>query len=243
MVAINGIWVDAYLDTDATISLVSSRFVNYDDLVPNNICRVKTGEGGVTLTDSEIAGEVQVGDRKVLQKFQAFDIDVFEAVLRTDFFAENEWIKYLSLQETTHLLVVNEEKEWKAIPLKETKCRRPTLRTLNSFPLALDSEVKQERILATLRLQRTENYTLNSAAKSSHPKRTPTRSTFVLRRPTKRGGMIGESWRLGRSSMQTPFSQNTPHLGERLYGPSYGGFLYSRREELGTERNTMGAFT
>ena len=164
-VAINGLWVDAYLDTGATISLVSSRFVNYEDLVPKNICGVKTGEGGVTLTEGEIEGEVQVGDRKVLQKFQAFDTDAFEAVLGTDFFAQNEWIKYLSLQEPTHLLVVNEEQEWEAIPLKETKCPRPTLKTLKSFPLALDSEVKQESILATLSLHRTENYTLDSAAK------------------------------------------------------------------------------
>ena len=111
-VAINGVWVDAYLDTGATISLVSSRFVHYEDLVPKNICGVKTGEGGVTLTEGEIEGEVQRGDRKVLQKFQAFDTDAFEAVLGTDFFAQNEWIKYLSLQEPTHLLVVNEEQDW-----------------------------------------------------------------------------------------------------------------------------------
>ena len=79
--------------------------------------------------------------------------------------AQNEWIKYLSLQEPTRLLVVNEEQEWEAIPLKETKCPRPTLKTLKSFPLALDSEVKQESTLATLSLHRTENYTLDSAAK------------------------------------------------------------------------------
>ena len=164
-VAINGVWVDAYLDTGATISLVSSRFVHYEDLVPKNICGVKTGEGGVTLTEGEIEGGVQVGDRKVLQRFQAFDTDAFEAVLGTDLFAQNEWIKYLSLQEPTHLLVVNEEQEWEAIPLKETKCPRPTLKTLKSCPLALDSEVKQESILATLSLHRTENYTLDSAAK------------------------------------------------------------------------------
>ena len=164
-VAINGVWVDAYLDTGATISLVSSRFVRFDDLVPINICGVKTGEGGVTLTEGEIEGEVQVGDRKVLQKFQAFDTDAFEAVLGTDFFAQNEWIKYLSLHECTHLLVVNEEQEWEAIPVKETKCPRPTLKTLKSFLLALDSEVKQESILATLSLHRTENYTLFSAGK------------------------------------------------------------------------------
>ena len=111
-VAINGIWVDAYLDTGATISLVSSRFVKYDDLFPKNICGVKTGEGGVTLTKGEIEGEV--GDQKVLQKFQAFDTDAFEAVLGTDFFAQNEWIKYISLQEPTHLLVVNDGQEWEA---------------------------------------------------------------------------------------------------------------------------------
>ena len=104
-------------------------------------------------------------DRKVLQKFQAFDTDAFEVVLGTDFFAQNEWIKYLSLQEPTHLLVVNEEQEWEAVPLKETKWQRPTLKTLKSFPSALDSEVKQESILATLSLHRTENYTLDSAAK------------------------------------------------------------------------------
>ena len=164
-VAINGVWVDAYPDTGATISLVSSRFVNSEDLVPITICGVKTGEGGVTLTEGEIEGEVQVGDGKVLQKFQAFDTNAFEAVLGTDFFAQNECIKYLSLQEPTHLLVVNEGQKWEAIPLKETKCPRPTLKTLKSFPLALDSEVIQESILATLSLHRTENYTLNSAAK------------------------------------------------------------------------------
>ena len=156
-VAINGVWVDTYLDTGATISLVSSRFVRFDDLVPINICGVETGEGGVTLTEGEIEGEVQVGDRKVLQKFQAFDTDTFEDILGTDFFAQNEWIKYLSLQEPTHLLVVNEEQEREAIPLKETKCPRPTLKTVKRFPLALDSEVKHESILATWSLQRTEN--------------------------------------------------------------------------------------
>ena len=31
-----------------------------------------------------------MGDRKVLQKVQAFDTDAFEAVLGTDFFAQNE---------------------------------------------------------------------------------------------------------------------------------------------------------
>ena len=61
--------------------------------------------------------------------------------------------------------MVNEEQEWEAIPLKEKKCPRPTLKTLKSFPLALDGEVKQESILATLSLHRTENYTLDSAAK------------------------------------------------------------------------------
>ena len=106
-----------------------------------------------------------MGDRKVLQKFGAFDTDAFEAVLGTDFFAQNEWIKYLSLQEPAHVLVVNEEQEWEAIPLKETKCPRPTLKTLKSFPLALNSEVKEESILATLSLHKTENYTLDSAAK------------------------------------------------------------------------------
>ena len=74
-------------------------------------------------------------------------------------------MKYLSLEEPTHLLVVNEEQEWEAIPLKETECPRPTLKTLKSFLLALDSEVKQESILATLSLHPTENYTLDSAAK------------------------------------------------------------------------------
>ena len=78
---------------------------------------------------------------------------------------QNEWIRYLSLQEPPHLLVVNEEQKCEAIPLKETKCPRPALKTLNSFPLALDSKVKHESILATLCLHRTENYTLNSAAK------------------------------------------------------------------------------
>ena len=39
-----------------------------------------------------------------LPKFQVFDTDAFEAVLGTDFFAQNEWIRYLSLQEPTHLL-------------------------------------------------------------------------------------------------------------------------------------------
>ena len=106
-----------------------------------------------------------MGDRKVLQNFQAFDIYAFEAVLGTDFFAQNKWIKYLSLQEPTHLLVVNEEQEWEATPLKETKCPRPTLKTLKSFPLAFDCEVKQESIVATLSLHRTENYTPDSAAK------------------------------------------------------------------------------
>ena len=61
--------------------------------------------------------------------------------------------------------MVNEEQEWEAIPFKKTKCPRPTLKTLKSFPLALDSKVKQESILATLSLHQTENYTLDSAAK------------------------------------------------------------------------------
>ena len=39
--------------------------------------RSAPGEGGVTLTEGEIEGEVQVGDQKVLQKFQAFDTDAF----------------------------------------------------------------------------------------------------------------------------------------------------------------------
>ena len=60
---------------------------------------------------------------------------------------------------------MNEEQEWEAIALKETKCPRPTLKTLKSFPLALNREVKQESILATLSLHRAENYTLDSAAK------------------------------------------------------------------------------
>ena len=87
-IAINRVWVDAYLDTGATISLVSSRFVRYGDLVPMNTCGVKTGEGGVTLTEGQIEGVVQVGDRNVLQKFQAFDTDTFEPVLGMDFFAQ-----------------------------------------------------------------------------------------------------------------------------------------------------------
>ena len=35
----------AYLDTGATTSLVSSRFVRYGDLVPINICGVKRKKG------------------------------------------------------------------------------------------------------------------------------------------------------------------------------------------------------
>ena len=73
-------------------------------------------------------------------------------------------MKYLSLQEPTHLLVVNKEHEWEAIPSKKTKCPRPTLKTLNRFPFTLDSEVKYESILATLSLHQRENYTLDSAA-------------------------------------------------------------------------------
>ena len=61
--------MDAYLDTGATILLVSSRFVHYEGLVPKNICGVKKGEGKVTLTEGEIEGEVQVGDRKLVHKF------------------------------------------------------------------------------------------------------------------------------------------------------------------------------
>ena len=82
--------MDTYLDTGAEISLVSSRFVRFDDLVPINICGVKTGEGGVTVTDGEIEREVQAGEGRVLQTFQAYDTDAFEAVLGTDFFAQNE---------------------------------------------------------------------------------------------------------------------------------------------------------
>ena len=211
-VAINGVWADAYSDTGATMFPVSSRFARFDDLVPINICGVKTGEGGVTLTEGEIEGEVQVRDRKVLQTFEAFVTNAFEAVLGTEFFAQNEWIKYLSFQEPTHWLVVNEEQEWEAIPLKETKCPRPTLKTLKRFPLALDSEVEHKSILATLCLHRTENYTLDSNASvtrfgnlaltqtrvtgtlsnSSRPKRTLTQSTFLLSKRTTCGSMIAE---------------------------------------------------
>ena len=106
-----------------------------------------------------------MGDQKVLRDFQAFDTEAFEAVLRTDFIAQNEWIKYLSLQEPTHLLLVNEDQEWEAIPLKEIKCPRPTLKTLKSFQLAVNSEVKQESIPATLSVHQTKNYTPDSASK------------------------------------------------------------------------------
>ena len=87
-----------------------------------------------------------MGDRKVLQKFQAFDTDAFEAVLGTDFFAQNEWIKYLSLQEPTHLLVVNEEQEWEAIPLKETKCPSGPLPPPGSVKklVTMDLELREE---------------------------------------------------------------------------------------------------
>ena len=114
--------MDAYFDTGTTISLVSTGFVNYDDLVPRNVCGLETGEGGVTLTEGAIQGEVHVGDRKAFQTFQAFHTDAFEGVLGTKFFAHNEWITYLSLQEPTHLLVLNDKHEWEAIPLKHTKC-------------------------------------------------------------------------------------------------------------------------
>ena len=85
--------------------------------------------------------------------------------LGTGFFAQIKWIKYLSLQVPNHLLLVNEEQEWEAIPLKETTCPRPTLGKLMSFQLALDSVVKQESILASLGLHQEEVYTLDSAAK------------------------------------------------------------------------------
>ena len=242
-VAINGVWVDAYLDTGATISLVSSRFVHYEDLVPKSICGVKKGEGGVTLTEGEIEGEVQAGEQKVLQKCQALDTDAFEAVLGTDFFAKNEWIKYLSLQEPTHLLVVNEEQEWEAIPLKETKCPRPTVKTLKSFPLALDSEVKQESILATLSLHRTQNYTLNSAAKGDAFRElglnpNTCNGDFVQLFASKENAdaeyfctlKTNNTWwydwgKLGAWKMlyaNPPFSKKTPHVGKSLCGPSYG---------------------
>ena len=68
-----------------------------------------------------------MGDRKVLQKFQAFDTYAFEAVLGTDFFAQNQWIKYLSLQEPTHLLVVKEEQNGKQYP-----SRRQSIQDLRS---------------------------------------------------------------------------------------------------------------
>ena len=168
-----------------------------------------------------------MGDRKVLQKFQAFHTDAFEAVLGTDFFEQNEWMKYLLLQEPTHLLVVNQEQECEAIPLRETKCPRATLKTLKSFPLALYSEVKHESILATLSLHRTENYTLDSAAKDGafgelglNPntcngdlveifgsKESADAEYFCTSKSNNVCGMIGKRWGLGRCSTQTPLSQ------------------------------------
>ena len=71
----------------------------------------------------------------------------------------------MSLEEPSYLLVVNEEQEWEAIALNETKSLRPTLKTLKSLWLALDSEVKHESVPAKLSLHRTVNYTLDSAAK------------------------------------------------------------------------------
>ena len=136
--------------------------------------------------------------------------------LGTGFFAQIKWIKYLSLQVPNHLLLVNEEQEWEAIPLKETTCRRPTLQKLMSFQFALGSVVKQESILASLSLHQEEVYTLDSAVKHdvfrelglnvntcncdfvdlSASKETG--NTFVPRGSTTRGGMIWESWELGR---------------------------------------------
>ena len=71
----------------------------------------------------------------------------------------------MSLQKPTLLLVVDEEDQWKAVPLKQATCPRPTVRTLKSVPLSLDSECKYESLRATLILQRTENYTLDTTAK------------------------------------------------------------------------------
>ena len=85
--------------------------------------------------------------------------------LGTGFFAQIKWIKYLSLQVPNHLLFVNEEQEWEAIPLKETTCPRPTLQKLMIFLLAPSSVAKQESILASLSLHQEEVYTLDSAAK------------------------------------------------------------------------------
>ena len=164
-VAIKNTGLDAYLDTGATISLISSRFVNQNDLVPTNICGAKTGDGGITLIEGEVQGEVQVGDKRILQNFQVFNTDAFEVVLGTDFFETNKWIRYLSLQTPTHLLVVNEEDKWEAIQLKEAKSPRPTVKMLESVPLALDSECKYESIRAMLNLHRTENYIPDATAK------------------------------------------------------------------------------
>ena len=55
-VYINGRVVDAYVDTGATISLVSLKYVDSNELVPINLCGVKTGEGMVTVTEGEVQG-------------------------------------------------------------------------------------------------------------------------------------------------------------------------------------------
>ena len=124
--------------------------------------------------------------------------------------------------------------------------------------------MKQESILATLSLHRTENYTLDSAAKRDAFRElglnpNTCNGDFVELFASKENadaeyfstpktnntrwydwGKLG-AWKMLYAN--PPFSKNTPHVGKSLCGPSYGRVGYSRREEVGRKRKGMRAYT
>ena len=61
--------------------------------------------------------------------------------------------------------MVNEEQEWEAIPLKETKCPRPTLKTLKSFSVGTRLRREAREYPRYLEPTPNMNYTPDSPAK------------------------------------------------------------------------------
>ena len=90
-----------HLETSVNISLVSWRFVSLNELFSTNILRVKTGDGGVTLTKGEEQSEAGMGDKRVLQISKVLKPTPLTPCWERNLYENNKWVRYLSLQKPT----------------------------------------------------------------------------------------------------------------------------------------------
>ena len=82
---INGVPVDAMIDSGATISVVSKRFVPESQLKNEDSIAVQVANGQTVYTIGSAEMVLELGDNFFSQKAQVLDTNAFEAILGLDF--------------------------------------------------------------------------------------------------------------------------------------------------------------